>query len=107
MTLIRLFLVKDIKIQLKTFSSIAFGRRVELFEGDGPRIISKELIPSSTSSYAITFSSNSCLKWSGNVCEKASYFCFIDGELRRVSIKIGRHKRNRYRILYLDKAFLN
>ena len=106
-TLIRLYLVKDIQIQLKTFSRIAFGGMVKLLEGVGSRIISKRLWrPSSTSSYAIIFSSNSCLKWSENVCQKATYFCSIDGELRRVSIKISKHKRNRYRILYLDKAFI-
>ena len=63
---------------------------VKLLEGYGPTLGSKKLIPSSTSSYAIIFSSNSCLKWSENVCEKATYFCAIDGELRRVSIKLGR-----------------
>ena len=60
---------------------------VKLLEGYGPTLGSKKLIPSSTSSYAIIFSSNSCLKWSGDVCGKATYFCSIDGELRRVSIK--------------------
>jgi len=90
-TLIRLYLVKDIKIQLKTFSRIAFGGMLKLLEGDGSRIISKRLIPCSTSSYAIIFSSNSCLKWSENVCQKATYFCSIDGELRRVSIKISKY----------------
>ena len=89
-TLIRLYLVKDIKIQLKTFSRIAFGGMLKLLEGDDS-IISKRLIPSSTSSYAIIFSSNSCLKWSENVCQKATYFCSIDGELRRVSIKISKY----------------
>jgi len=54
---------------------------VKLLEGDASSIISKEQIPTSTSSYAITFSSNSCLKWSENVCEKATYFCSIDGHI--------------------------
>ena len=78
---------------------------VKLLDGDGPWIMSKEQIPTSTSSYAITFSSNSCLKWSENVCEKATYFCSIDGELRRVSIKMSGNKRNRYCIL--DKVFIH
>ena len=69
---------------------------VKLLEGYGPTLGSKKLIPSSTSSYAIIFSSNSCLKWSGDVCGKATYFCSIDGELRRVSIKMGGHKKIPY-----------
>ena len=32
--------------------------------------------------FSLVFSSTSCLKWSSNqVCQKASYFCLIDGEL--------------------------
>ena len=89
--LIRLYL--DIN-SMKTRPRIAFGGMIKLLEGYGPTLGSKKLIPSSTSSYAIIFSSNSCLKWSENVCEKATYFCSIDGELRRVSIKLGGHKRN-------------
>jgi len=39
------------------------------------------LEPSSLRKYAMTFSSNSCLKWGTQVCQKATYFCSIDGEI--------------------------
>ena len=46
-----------------------------------PLITENALVRSSLQKYAMTFSSNSCLKWGMKVCQKATYFCCINGEL--------------------------
>ena len=46
-----------------------------------PLITKNALVRSSVQKYAMTFSSNSCLKWGTKVCQKATYFCCINGEL--------------------------
>ena len=46
-----------------------------------PLITKNALVRSSVQKYAMTFSSNSCLKWGMEVCQKATYFCCINGEL--------------------------
>lgn len=65
-----------------TLSRIAFGGLHALTSCiNCPWVIQDHLLPSTIQSFAIMFSSNSCLKWSHNVCQTASYFCAIDGEL--------------------------
>ena len=61
---------------------IAFGGLITLLGCNGsPPLVAPDIIPSSVPSYAIPFSSNSCLKWGRKNCVKATYFCSIHGEL--------------------------
>lgn len=65
-----------------TFSRIAFGGLHLQNEAVHYPLIKKDaLVPSSLHKYAMTFSSNSCLKWGWKVCQKATYFCCINREL--------------------------